>query len=195
MEVTKRQILRNVKSYSSFHIMNKEFETKVLDIDIKEIKEKLTKLNAKQDEEVLMRRWVFDIDPKNNKWIRLRDNGKKVTLTYKCKTGSGISETEEIEVEVSNFEKTADILSKLQFENIYYQENKRKVFTLNDIEYAIDSWPKIPAYLEIESHNEEKVKEGLALLSLENKAVGNLSVVGVYQKYGIDLHFFKNLRF
>lgn len=175
--------------------MAQEFETKVLDIDVKEIENKLRRLNAKEEAEVLMKRWIFDIEPLKDEWIRLRDEGKKVTIAYKHKTGSGISETEEIEVEVSNFEEAAKILSKLKFKDKYYQENKRKLFILNDIEFSIDTWPKIPPYLEIESYNEEKVREGLVLLNLGNKDVGNLSVKDTYKKYGVDIHSFKKLKF
>lgn len=175
--------------------MAQEFETKVLDIDVTEIENKLKKLNAKVRPEVLMRRWVFDIDLSKSEWIRLRDDGKKATITYKCKTGTGIGDTEEIEVETANFEKTAEILSKLKFKDKYYQENKRKLFILDDIEFSIDSWPKIPPYLEIESNNEKKVKKGLALLNLENKDAGDLSVKDTYKRYGIDLHSFKELKF
>lgn len=175
--------------------MAKEFETKVLDIDVKNIKDKLVNIGAKEKPEILMRRWVFDIDPSKERWIRLRDDGEKITITYKCKTGSGISETEEIEVEVFDFENTAEILSKLKFQSKYYQENKRKLFIFDDVEFAIDSWPKIPTYLEIESYSEKKVKDGLDLLNLKNKDIGNISVKNVYSKYKIDLHSFKELKF
>ena len=175
--------------------MAKEYETKVLDINVKEIEEKLKKIGAKKESDVLMKRWVFDIDPSKDKWIRLRDDGKKTTLTYKYRKGSGISETEEIEVEIKDFNKMAEILSKLNFRGIYYQENKRKTFKLGDIIFTIDSWPRIPSYLEIESSSEEKVKQGLDLIGLKNKDVGNISVKKVYLKYGINLHSFKELKF
>ncbi len=175
--------------------MTTEFETKVLDIDVAEIERTLLALGAKREKEVLMKRWVFDIDSSKDEWIRLRDNGHKTTITYKCKSGSGISETEEIEVEVGDFEKAAEILSKLDFKGSYYQENKRVAFRLNGIEFTIDSWPKIPSYLEIESSSEEKVMEGLVLLGLENRDAGNLSVIDVYSRYGIDLHSFKSIKF
>jgi len=175
--------------------MGQEFETKVLDIDVNEIERKLRKLGAKSEKEVLMRRWVFDIDLSRDEWIRLRDDGHKNTITYKCKTGHGISETEEIEVEVSDFEETAKILSKLEFKDTYYQENRRKAFELKGIEFTIDTWPKIPAYLEVESSSEKKVKEGLKMLGLEGKDAGNITVKATYDRYRISLHSFKELRF
>lgn len=175
--------------------MAQEFETKVLDIDVKDIDEKLAKLGAQKEPEVLMRRWVFDIDPSKDEWIRLRHNGKKATVTYKCKSGFGISQTEEIEVEVSDFDKAAQILSKLTFKGTYYQENKRRTYNLKGIVFTIDSWPKIPALLEVEADSEEKVKEGLTLLGLEGKDVGNMTNKAVYTSYGLDLHSFKELKF
>ncbi|MEI7918900.1 MAG: hypothetical protein WCH65_01440 [bacterium] len=53
----------------------------------------------------------------------------------------------------------AEILKKLKREVMVYQENKRKVYVYNEIEFCIDSRPKIPTYLEIESTSVEKVKE------------------------------------
>ncbi|MBW3016626.1 CYTH domain-containing protein [Candidatus Woesearchaeota archaeon] len=175
--------------------MQIEFEVKVLDINVDEVQQNLEKLGAVKEPEVLMRRWIFDnLDPANFKeeWLRLRDDGKKVTLTYKHHHGCGVCDTEELEVEVVDFDKTAEILSKF-FSNQYYQENKRTVFKLNGIEFCIDFWPKIPAYLEVESSSEEKVKEGLKLLGI--KKASNPSVREVYLKYGIDIHSFKELKF
>lgn len=175
--------------------MSQEYETKILDINSQEIETKLISIGAKKKFEVLYKRWVFDIESKETQWIRLRDDGKTSTLTYKKRTGSGICETEEIETQVLDFETTAQILQKLNFKDKYYQENKRTMYELNNIEFSIDSWPMIPTYLEIESTCEKKVKEGLKLLNLENKDIGNISVVNVYKKYNIDLHSIKNLKY
>jgi adenylate cyclase class 2 len=175
--------------------MGIEYETKVLDIDVDAIEQRLRELNAKQEGEFLMRRWVYDIDPENEEWIRLREEGEKTTITYKRRTGTGIGETEEIETEVDEFDTIAEILSKIPFKGNYYQENKRKVYKLGSITITIDSWPMIPTYLEIEGESEEDVRKGLELLGLTGKDVGNLSVKKVYSIYGIDLHEFKELRF
>ena len=175
--------------------MEIEFEVKVLEINVAGIQKKLESLGARKEPEVLMRRWIFDnLDPDKEKeeWLRLRDDGKKVTLTYKHHRGCGVCDTEELEVDVVDFEKTAEILSHF-FKNKYYQENKRIIFRLGDIVFCIDSWPKIPPYLEVESSSEEKVKEGLDWLNL--KSGSNPSVRDIYFKYGIDLHSFKELKF
>jgi adenylate cyclase class 2 len=179
--------------------MAKEYETKVLDIDVEEIKKKLKELGAKEEAELFFRRLVFDqgSDPsaKESDWIRLRTDGKKTTLTHKSRKGFGIDETDEHEVEVSDFDTTAKIFSNIKFKKQIYQENKRTIFRLEDLEFSIDTWPGIPTYLEIEAPSIERVKEGLRMLGLEGKEFGNAPVYHIYAKHGIDLHAIDKLRF
>jgi adenylate cyclase class 2 len=178
-----------------------EHEAQVLDIDKEAIANKLRGLGAKETPEVLQRRWVYGIQDKhkgdlNDEWVRLRDSGDKTTITYKYKHGKGISETEEIEVKVDDFDKTIKLLSKLKFFNdAYYQENKRHTFELNGIEFTLDTWPKIPPVLEVEAESEEKVKEGLKLVGFEEKDVGHAGFLEIYANYGIELHTIKELKF
>lgn len=143
-----------------------------------------------------MRRYVYDCRPEVQEFVRLRDNGNGITLAYKyhdtsCKVGSTI----EIEVVVSDFDKTAEILSKFGFLKTRYQENKRQIFKLKDIEFSIDSWPRIPPYLGVESKDEKGVAEGLKLLGLEGKDSGDMDVQGIFLHYGIDLNSFDQFKF
>jgi adenylate cyclase, class 2 len=172
-----------------------EFETRILDINKETIISKLKLIGAKEIFSTKFRRYVFDFDSTGNKWIRLRDEGHKCTLTYKSRQNTSISGTEEIETTVQDFDTTALIIKQIPFENIYYQENKRTLFKLNEIEFCIDEWPKIPAFLEIESFSEENVINGLKLLNLEKSNHANNSIVDVYKHYGIELHNIHNLKF
>lgn len=180
--------------------MQKEFETQVLDVDVKKIKAKLRALGAKETPEKLQKRWVFDLHPctanSEGEWIRLRQAGAdRPTITYKNRTGKGWSETDEIEVEVSDFGKTAEILDKVPFKGKYYQENKRAKFVLDDIEFTLDTWPMVPTILEVEAKSERDVKKGLKMLDLEGKDAGHIGTIAIYKKYGIDLHGYKELKF
>lgn len=171
-----------------------EYETQVLEPDVDEVSKKLRDIGAKEDEEVLQKRWVYYIDEAS--WVRLRQVGNVSTVTYKNKRGTGVSETEEIEINVEEFEKTAKLLSVLNFyENKYYQENKRKKFVFKEIEFTLDTWPRIPTILEIEAKSEEKVNEGLEILGLTGKDIGHSGMVIIYDKYGIDIHSIKELVF
>lgn len=126
----------------------------------------------------------------------MRQSDGEITLTYKRRVGKGVTDTQEIEVKIDDFDKTAEILSKLRcFTAEYYQENKRIKFILKDLEFTIDTWPMIPVFLEIEGRNEEDVKKGLKLLGLEGKDSGHLGAYQIYKKYGIDLHSYKELKF
>ncbi len=182
--------------------MAKEFETQVLSIDPKTIAEKLRALGAKETPEFLQKRYVFDLEclnhlhPGMGRWIRLREADGKTTLTYKNKGGTGISDTDEIEIEVEDFGKMEQILNKLTcFTGQYYQENKRTKFILDGTEFNIDHWPLIPPFLEIEASSPEKVQNGLKLLGLENKENAHWGLINIYSKYGIDLHGYKEMRF
>lgn len=174
--------------------MAQEFETQVLEVNTKEIIEKLQNLGAASENEVLQKRWVFHID--EDRWIRLRQVGEKATLTYKNKSGTGISETKEIEVEVDDFDKTAELVSRLNFyAGKVYQENKRKRFIFEGIEFTLDTWPMIPTILEIEAESEEKVHTGLALLGLTGKDIGHEGLKKIYKRYDIELHEIEKLTF
>ena len=177
--------------------MNKELEVKILDIDEKEIDKKLLDLGAKKEEK-FFKIYSYKIDSDKDDYeehIRLRDEGNKITLTYKKKENNKIDGTEEIEFEVSSFEEASKFLSKFKFNGIYYQERKRIDYILKEIVFSIDFWPKIPAFLEIESNSIDNVNKGLKLLNLEGKDVGNLSIIKVYNNYSLDLHSFKELKF
>ena len=59
-------------------------------------------------------------------WLRLRDEGDKVTLTYKKRFGTGEKFKDEgmyeKEIVVSDFEKTADILNAIGMVEKFYEE-------------------------------------------------------------------------
>ena len=64
--------------------MNTEYEVRVLEINHDEMVKKLEKLGAEFKFSSLQQRYVYDVKPVNpNKWIRLRTNGVKSTITIK----------------------------------------------------------------------------------------------------------------
>lgn len=176
--------------------MKTEYECRILDIDVEEIRKKLESIGAKKVKERSMRRYVYDIDP-NRKgfWIRLRDNGEKTTLTLKETVSDKIDGTKELEVTVDDFEKTNMILNRLGFVANACQENRRISFVYEDVEIEIDFWPKIPPYLEIEADSAEKIEKVVKLLGFEMSNTTSISIPKVYQKYGLDIHKFKELKF
>ena len=101
-----------------------------------------------------------------------------------------------MEIEVSDFDITDEILSELGYKPRGIQENKRIKYDLNGVEVDIDTWPLIPTYLEIEGHSEEEVNKTLELLEIDTKKATSLDVQSVYEQvYGIDLEKNPNLSF
>ena len=177
--------------------MKTEYEVRVLEIDKDAIIKKLEELGATKENEYNQKRYVYDLLEKDDgKWIRLRTNGKKTTLTYKDVTSDKIDGTKECEVEVSDFESTNEILNRMGYFSKAYQENKRIRYYLDEVEIDIDSWPMIPTYIEIEGKNEEEVRNTVKKLEIDDSKVTSLDVQSVYEQvYGIDISKIKELKF
>lgn len=168
---------------------------RLLEINYDDIITKLTELNAEFKGDFLQKRYVYDFKPvEKSKWIRLRTNGKKTTLTIKDIVSSKIDGTKELEVEVDDFDKTNLILKELGYTPKGYQENRRIQYILNDVEIDIDMWPLIPTYLEIEGPSEESVYNTLSILGFDKENATTRDVEGIYLDYGYNLNDIYNLK-
>jgi adenylate cyclase, class 2 len=169
---------------------NIEYECTYLDVDEKQFIKKIENLGAQKVGEFFQRRYTYDFNPKiNNKWIRLRTNGDKTTLAIKeIFDKNSIGGNRELEIEVSDFEKTNKILLELGYKYRNYQENFRVIYKLDNIEFDIDSWPLIPKYVEIEGKNELEVKKIIEKLDLDKNKITNYDVTSIYSEiYNIDI--------
>lgn len=177
--------------------MHTEIEERVLEINVQKIIKKLEQLHAIKVGEWNQRRYVYDFSPKReNEWIRLRDTGNQITLTYKNVERDSIDGTKELEIEVSDFEETNQLLNILGYKSKAYQENKRIRYILNDVEIDIDTWPMIPTYMEIEGKTIKEVKEIEKLLDVDESKITSLNCQDIYYKvYNIDVDEIKELKF
>ena len=168
--------------------MHTEYEVRVLEINVDDVIERIKSIGAKFEWDLLQRRYVYDFIPKvDGKWIRLRTNGEKTTLTIKNLVSSSIDGTQELEVSVDDFEKTNLILNELGYQAKGYQENRRIQYTLDGVEIDIDYWPRIPTYLEIEGPSEEAVYAVLDKLGFSKEDSSTRDVEGIYLDYGYRL--------
>ncbi len=172
--------------------MNQETEIRILEIQKEEWITKLEELGAIFEGDWFQKRKVYDFHPAiENKWIRLRTNGKTTTLAIKEiineNVASGINE---LEIEVSDFEKTAQILEQLGYHYRSLEENKRIRYRYNNIEIDIDTWPLIPTYVEIEAPTEKEIKEFLKNFTFDKGKITTLNVQSIYEKvYQIPFNF------
>ena len=177
--------------------MHTEIEERVLEVDKEKLIKKLEELKATFVGEWFQKRYVYDFNPvRENEWIRLRDTGKSVTLTYKNVEENSIDGTKELEIEVSSFEDTNQMLNILGYTRRAYQENKRIRYILNDVEIDIDSWPLIPTYVEFEGKDIESVKEVEKLLGIDEEKITCLNCQSIYEQiYNININDIKDLKF
>lgn len=177
--------------------MNIEYEARILDIDKDKLIKRLRDLNARFVGEFDQKRYVYNIIPKaDGKWLRLRTNGKKTTLTYKSVEKNSIDGTKELEIEVDNFENTNSLLELAGIKNKGYQENNRVQYVLDDVEIDIDTWPMIPTYVEIEGKSEESVLNIIKKLGINDKKITTLDVQSLYKEiYNIDITKIDILKF
>ena len=175
--------------------MHTEYEVRILEIDVDSIKKKLEEVGATFEWDRVQRRYVYDFIPKvDSKWIRLRTNGIKNTLTIKDLVTSKIDGTRELEIEVDDFDNTNKILEELGYVHRNYQENRRIQYKLDGVEIDIDSWPMIPTYLEIEGSSEEEVYKIVEKLGYKLEDTTTRDVEGIYNDYGHDVMEIKDLR-
>ncbi|MCM1052777.1 MAG: class IV adenylate cyclase [Ruminococcus sp.] len=176
--------------------MQTEIEARILEINKEEIIKKLENLGATFVNNYEQKRYIYDFNPViKNKWIRLRTNGIDTTLTIKEIKSDNIDGTEELEIKVDNFEKTALILKELGYKHRAYQENTRTRYMYNNVEIDIDSWPKIPTYIELEGNSKEDIIALVKKIGFKEDDIITYGVQKIYEHYGLNIDDFKELKF
>lgn len=174
--------------------MTYEIETKVLDIDPKEIETKLAALGAKKIQDtVLSVDWyrMKGVKEGEDPWfLRIRSNSEgQHEVTWKAKSDIvGVSRKhKEINFLIGEPGKLADLFEELGLERYAHQEKKRTSFTLRNWNIDVDHYPNMPPYLEIEGENEEHIKEAIVLLGLKkNRTWANGERILIQGVYGLD---------
>lgn len=163
--------------------MQNEIEAKFTNVDHDEIREKLKQLGGECEQPMrLMRRAVFHSEAMEaqNGFLRVRDEGHRVTMTYKEFDGSGtIHGVKEVETTVGDFNAAVAICERAGMVKESYQETKRETWRLGEVEVVLDEWPWINPYIEIEGPNEEAVMAAAEKLGFDPKEAlfGGVAVV------------------
>jgi adenylate cyclase class 2 len=182
-----------------------EIEVKFLNINVEKIENKLKELGAVKKFDLRYKRRVFDypdyrLSKNKHAWVRLRDEGDSVHLTYKerqnaGKTAYGDSGMKEIDLIVDDFKKTGKLLLEIGLIEKFYEENRRIRYIFENIEFDLDYWPLIPPFLEIEAKSWEDIDKAIGLLKLNQADQKRFSTMQVYKLYGIDENDYKVLTF
>ena len=183
-----------------------EIELTYIDIDTNVIEKKLIELNAIKTGDFHYKRIIFDYPDfrldKDSSWVRLRDEGDKITLTFKQRLGedlrnklTGDDGMYEREIIVNDFESTREILLKIGLIEKMYQENKRRRYILNNVEFDIDTWPLLEPYLEIEGSSWKEVYNAVEIIGLKKEDGKKFSANQIYRLKGLDDRNYLKLTF
>lgn len=150
--------------------MQSEIEAKFLNVDHNNVRSKLLALNAICHQPMrLMRRVTIEnadlID--KNAFVRVRDEGNRVTITYKQFDELSIDGAKEIEIIVDDFDKAVQLLESAGLPSQSFQESKRETWELDGAEVVLDEWPWLKSYIEIEAPTESLVRETAAKLGFD----------------------------
>ncbi len=177
--------------------MKIEYEATFVEIEKEESREKLKKAGAELlRPEFLQKRDVFDMPPGKEipgGFLRVRNEGDKITLTLKIIDGQKISDQRETEITVSDFEATSSILRDIGCVQMSYEESKRELWNLDDVAVTIDTWPHLGSIVEVEGKSEAEVKTVSEKLGFNWKDAKFCSIGTLYkEKFGLGpINLFK----
>ena len=164
--------------------MNTEIEVKFLHVNHEEVRAKLREAGAVCEKPMrLMRRVTFDsaaMKAKNG-WIRVRDEGDKITIGYKQTDSLDIDGTKEIETVVGDFEAAVAIFKQLEIDGGSFQESKRESWRFGEVQIELDEWPWLDTFIEIEAPSEKQVGDVAAKLGFDMKNAVSGDVMVAYR--------------
>lgn len=156
--------------------MKAEIEVRFANVDREDLRQRLKAAGAVCREPMHgMRRTIVDYADRRlqigqkDAWgfVRVRDDGKRVQVTYKHVSKNN-KDTSEIEFDVSSYEKAVELFEAIGLKPQGEQHTRREVWELNGCEVTIDEWPWIEPMSEIEGPTAN-------------------AVTGVAEKLGFDL--------
>lgn len=166
--------------------METELEAKWLNIDKPSLRKTLLAAGATLVvPERLMSRRVFDYEDnrleKIGGWVRVRDEGDKITMSYKQLNDRTLHGTKEVTIDVSDFQTACKLLESVGLVSYSFQETKRESWKLGDVEVELDTWPWIPSFVELEAKTEESLRGAAKSLNLHYADALHGSVETAYQ--------------
>jgi len=171
--------------------MEIEYEATFPNINKDEIRKRLEKAGAILIRpEYLQKRVPFHLPKEKRskgKFIRVRDEGDKITLSLKVFDGEEkIEDQKEICLVVNNFNDAVNLLEQIGCERKSYQESKRELWKLDGVEIMIDEWPFLEPFVEIEGKSEEEVRKVSEKIGFDYSEALFCAATKLYQeKYSI----------
>jgi adenylate cyclase class 2 len=152
-----------------------EIECRFLEIDKEALLKKLRDLGAKDKGEVMLEEKVIyktgEVWNHGNGFIRIRKSGDGIQMTYKEHRAATVDGAFEIEFGIDDYDKAELLLKTIGWGNSRAQQKLRHTFELDGVTIDIDTWPKIPPYVELEGESEEQLQKVAKKLGFDWKKV------------------------
>lgn len=171
----------------------KEHEIKVLDVNMEELEEKLKELGAEKVYDDM--RTIFAIDTKDRMFLNEKDKLIRVTDEGSIKVTMHVNQSkpdikEGIKFKTSRLKETMDFFHEMGLDPISKVKHHRISYELGDIDFDIDKFPAIPAFLEIDTENLEKegytLDELLEKLNLKDNKIVVMGTEDIHKLYDVD---------
>lgn len=151
-----------------------EIETKILEVDGTDIRNKMLELGAGllQDTRLTVDWYGTSAGINEQPWyLRVRTTREgKTEITWKSSPVmvGNTRQSKEINVKVSDFEKTKAFFEAVGLVHYAHQEKDRTSWQYQQWQFDLDQYPGMPAYLEIEGSSVGHIAEAIKLLNLQN---------------------------
>lgn len=171
--------------------MQTEIETRFLEIDKTSLLAQLAALSARDLGEERLDEVIYHAADGSwvgkRKFIRLRKTKDKVKLTYKENVAQAIDSAREIELLVSDMEKCGELFEKIGLKAMRRLVKFRHTLELGNVTLDIDTWPKVPPYVELEGSSVEALQAACEQLGLEWDKRFDGDAREVFRHYGYDM--------
>ncbi len=142
--------------------MHIEYEATFPHIEIEDVRSRLLASGAVLVRPMFLQKRAVFFLPKGHEvqggWLRVRDEGDKITMSLKVVDGGTIQNQKEICLTVDSFSEACDMLTGIGCTQKAYQETRRELWTLDGVSITIDEWPFLPSFVEVEGESEGVVK-------------------------------------
>lgn len=177
--------------------MQIEYEATFTDIHKDEVRRRFAAAGALLVKpEFLQKRAVFLL-PSGHEitggWLRVRDEGNRITMSLKVVDGTTISDQKELCLIVNSFEDACHLLESMGSTKKAYQESKRELWVFDEVEITIDEWPFLEPFVEVEGKDETAVRQVADALGFDWSRAQFCSVATLYsEKYGTSEQVINN---
>jgi len=177
--------------------MQIEYEATFIDINKDEVRARLAAAGAELARpEFLQKRIVFSLPSGHESeggWLRVRDEGNKITMSFKIVAGRNIEDQKELCLRVDSFDNAVNFLAAVGCGKKSYQETKRELWLLDGTEITIDEWPYLEPFVEVEGSSEEAVRAASVKIGFNYADALFCATDELYEKkYGVSKDIINN---